>query len=496
MLENLEPKNVFHYFEEICNIPHGSGNVDAISDYLVAFAKKHDLWVSQDALKNVIIIKEASKGKEEKPAVMIQGHMDMVAVKEPEADIDMTKDSLRLAIDGDYVYAKQTSLGGDDGIAVAYGLALLADETISHPRIELVVTTEEEVGMDGATGIDLSPCQGMRMLNIDSEEEGQFVAACAGGLRIAGTLPVNRVKADDKVLWKKVMLTDFAGGHSGTEINKNSGNANVVMGWFLSEIKKKVDIRLVSLRGGLKDNAIPVEACAVIGLPLEGKGAGTGETDETNKRFEELCHHLEKEMQERFAATDPDCKVILEDMEDCAQEKPAAYLTAEDCERVLAFLREAPNGVQSMSRELEGLVQTSLNMGIMELTEDGMQVTFSLRSSVAKEKDELEETVCALVEKYGGTAAKSGEYPAWEYKTDSPLREHMIRIYEKQYGKKPEVLSLHAGLECGILAAKKPGLDCVSFGPDIFDIHTTREKLSISSVKRVWDFLVEVIETL
>ena len=180
MLENLEPKKVFQYFEEICSIPHGSGNVDAISDYLVEFAKKWGLWWTQDELKNIIIIKEASEGKEDRPAVMIQGHMDMVAVKEPDADLDMTKDGLRLGIDGDYVYARDTSLGGDDGIALAYGLALLSDESISHPRIELVITTEEEVGMEGATGIDLSPCQGMQMLNIDSEEEGQFVAACAG----------------------------------------------------------------------------------------------------------------------------------------------------------------------------------------------------------------------------------------------------------------------------------------------------------------------------
>lgn len=486
MLENLEPKSVFRYFEEICSIPHGSGNVDAISDYLVAFAREHDLWVSQDTWKNVIIIKEASEGKEDRPAVMIQGHMDMVAVKDPESDIDMTKDPLRLGIEDDYVYAEHTSLGGDDGIAVAYGLALLSDETISHPRIELVVTAEEEVGMEGATGIDLSPCQGMRMLNIDSEEEGQFVAACAGGIRVNGTIPVKREKGQKKLIWKKVMLTDFAGGHSGTEIHKNSGNANVVMGWFLSELSKRVDIKLSSLYGGSKDNAIPVEACAVVGISDE-KETKAGED------FESVCRMLEQEMQKRYAETDPDCQLVMEDV---AAETEPSCLVREDCEKVLAFLKEAPNGVQSMSREPEGLVQTSLNLGIMKLQEGEMQVAFSLRSSVSKEKDELEAKVCTLVKKYGGSTSGSGEYPAWEYKKESPLREHMIRVYEKQYGEKPEVLSLHAGLECGILAAKKPGLDCVSFGPDILDIHTTREKLSISSVKRVWNFLVEVIETL
>ena len=486
MLENLEPKNVFQYFEEICRIPHGSGNVAAISDYLADFAKAHGLWYSQDEWKNVIIIKEASKGKEDKPAVMIQGHMDMVAVKEPDADIDMTKDPLRLAIEGDYVFAKQTSLGGDDGIAVAYGLALLADESISHPRLELVVTTEEEVGMEGATGIDLSDCQAMQMLNIDSEEEGQFVAACAGGIRVNGTIPVRREKAEEKLCWKKIMLTGFAGGHSGTEINKNSGNANLIMAWLLKELAKKVDIKLADLFGGLKDNAIPIEACAVVGISDRDENG-------SNPEFENVCRSLEQEIKVRFAATDPDCKVTVEGLQ--LQTAPD-YLTKDDRDRILAFLNEVPNGVQSMSHELEGLVQTSLNMGIMKLQENEMQAAFSLRSSVAKEKDELKENVCTLVKKYEGSTTESGDYPAWEYKTESPLREHMIRIYEKQYGKKPEILSLHAGLECGILAAKKPGLDCVSFGPDILDIHTTREKLSISSVKRVWDFLVEVIDTL
>ncbi len=521
MLENLNPKKVFQYFEEICSIPHGSGNVDAISDYLVKFAKEHGLWCSQDKLKNVIMIKEASPGKEDRPAVMIQGHMDMVAVKEPGADIDITKDGLKLRIDGDYVYAKDTSLGGDDGIALAYGLALLSDESISHPRIELVITTEEEVGMEGATGIDLSPCQGMQMLNIDSEEEGQFVAACAGGIRVNGRIPVERVPVEEnsakeeqnggcnykKCLCKKIMLTGFSGGHSGTEIGKNGGNANIVLGWFLNELSKEVDITIYEIQGGLKDNAIPVEAYAVVGnvADLENVlGADRKEWSEESpeesgklweKRFMDCCDRLQKEMQERFLITDPECRVIVSD---CAKEEKGslACLRTEDAKKILAFLAEAPNGVQAMCEEPEGLVQTSLNLGIMKLEEDGLQTAFSLRSSVAKEKEELKEKVCGLIEKYNGLVTTTGDYPAWEYKKESPLREKMIAVYEKQYGKKPLVLSLHAGLECGILAAKKPGLDCVSFGPDILDIHTTRERMSISSVKRVWEFLVEVIEEL
>lgn len=510
MLENLEPKNVFGYFEEICSIPHGSGNVAAVSDYLVRFAKDHGLWVRQDELKNVIIIKEASEGKEDQPPVMIQGHMDMVAVKEPEADIDLTKDPLDLAINGDYVYAKDTSLGGDDGIAVAYGLALLSDESISHPRIELIITTEEEVGMEGATAIDLTPCRGIQMLNIDSEEEGQFVAACAGGVRINGNIPVKREEKEQKgitgkenpeeiLYWNRIMLTGFAGGHSGTEIDRNSGNANIVLGWFLKELSHEFHIKLGALQGGLKDNAIPIEAWAVVGIT--DIAVKEGATASKAEKFEAACRKLEKEMQDRYKDTDPDCRMELTILKNKAElekylGKDQTCLKTEDCAGIISFLSEAPNGVQSMSKELEGLVQTSLNLGIMKLEGNEMQVSFSLRSSVAREKEELKVRVWKLVEKYHGTVGTTGDYPAWEYKKESPLRDHMIAVYEKQYGKKPLVLSLHAGLECGILAAKKPGLDCVSFGPDILDIHTTRERMSISSVKRVWDFLVEVIETL
>lgn len=498
-MNNLKPEEVFRYFKEICQIPHGSGNVDAISDYLVAFAKEHGLWVTQDDAKNVIMIKEASAGKEESPAIMIQGHMDMVAVKEPDATIDMEKDPLQLAVDGDYIYAKDTSLGGDDGIAIAYGLALLSDESLVLPRIELVITTDEEVGMDGATVIDLTPCKAMMMLNIDSEEEGQFVAACAGGIRVNGSLSVTRESGyceqksgcdsmeSASYYERKVMLTGFAGGHSGTEIGKRGGNANKVMGWFLYELRKEVDIKMVGLQGGEKDNAIPLEAEAVIGVKAEQL-----------EQFESVCKKLEAEMQKAYEATDPDCKVMI-----CREETycknvdiECAWISDKDFDAILALLNEAPNGVQKMSEELPGLVQTSLNLGIMKLDETEFQVALSLRSSVADEKVELMNTVCALIEKYKGIVSTTSDYPAWEYKKESPLRDHMVAVYEKQYGKKPEVLSLHAGLECGILADKRPGLDCVSFGPDILDIHTTRERMNISSVQRTWEFLLEVVQTL
>lgn len=492
MLENLKPERVFQYFEEISRIPHGSGNVAAISDYLVAFAKNHHLQVMQDGLKNVIIIKEASEDRKDRPPVMLQGHMDMVTVKDAGVDMDLKKDALRLRVDGDYLSAEGTSLGGDDGIAVAYGLALLSDDHISHPRLELVITTEEEVGMEGASGIDLSICQGKQMLNIDSEEEGEFVVACAGGLRVNGRITVCRETDRENRKRYKVMLIGFAGGHSGTEIYKNSGNANVLMGQFLKKLAKEVDIKLESLQGGEKDNAISTFAYVVLGIRAE---------DET--QFLDVCKKLEAEMKQQYKETDPDCRMEIlpyaegeAGMADKTLQNSVSYLNAADFETLVSVFAEMPNGVQSMSRELEGLVQTSLNFGIMELFEKELSIAFSLRSSDAGEKEALREKVCKILEMHHARVEITGDYPAWEYKKDSPLREHMLTIYEKQYGKKPEVISLHAGLECGILAAKKPGLDCVSFGPDILDIHTTKERMSISSVQRVWNFLVEVIETL
>lgn len=482
-MQQLAPEKVFHYFRDICNIPHGSGNVDAISDYLVDFAKAHGLWVKQDEMKNVIMIKEASAGRENSPALMIQGHMDMVAVKDATADIDLTKEPLRLAVDGDFLYAEDTSLGGDDGIAIAYGLALLDDADISMPRMELVITTDEEVGMEGATAIDLSPCEAMMMLNIDSEEEGEFVAACAGGVRVNGSFKAEMLPFAEDYYVYEVILTGFAGGHSGTEIDKKGANANKVMGYFLGELDKATDMQLGYLKGGEKDNAIPVEAEAVIGIKEEQK-----------ELFEQLCAKLEAEIKQQYKETDPECKLLVS--RKVLSEKEVLRLSDGDKTRLLAFLNEAQNGVTEMSRELPGLVQTSLNLGIMEWEENVFRIAFSLRSSVAEEKDALKKTVCELVEKHGGNVSVTGEYPAWEYKADSPLREHMLDVFEKQYGRKPKVLSLHAGLECGILAAKKPGLDCVSFGPDILDIHTTRERMSISSVQRTWKFLREVVETL
>lgn len=497
MLEKYQPKKVLHYFEQICRIPHPSYHCEAISNYLMDFAKAHGLEAYQDQFYNVIIIKEATAGKEELEPIMIQGHMDMVTVKDDGIRIDMQKEGLQLAIDGDYIYAKGTSLGGDDGIAIAYGLALLDDETLSLPRIELVVTTEEEVGMEGATGIDLSVCRANRMLNLDSEDEGEFVVACAGGMRVHADMEAGeKLPLTENELLYCIEVGGLAGGHSGTEIIRHSANACKVIGSVLHGLwAMDCPFMTMDLEGGTKDNAIPIYAKALIAVSKERKDQIKANIDK-----------LQEDFRKQYGATDPDgyvkCSEVepadRNDMQSCLQntKKEILLFSKERTRQIIDFLCEVPNGVQSMCTEMPELPQTSLNLGIMKGEADGIHFDFSLRSSVSAEKKELCDKVCEIIDKYEGTYELGGDYPAWEYKADSALREHLVRVYEKQYGKLPEVLSIHAGLECGILASKKPGLDCVSVGPDILDIHTTRERLSISSVQRVWKFLVEALETL
>ena len=482
MLEHLEPKVVFSYFEKICSIPHGSGNVQNISNYLVEFAKERNLEYIQDEVYNVIIKKPGTKGYEAKEPGIIQGHMDMVAVKKPECTKDMLTESLDVKTEGDFVYAEGTSLGGDDGIAVAYALALLDSKDIPHPPLEVVITVDEEVGMDGALFIDLSPLKGKKLLNIDSEKEGELTVSCAGGMRINGSLPVQWESITENMQGKQVTLTGLLGGHSGVEIHKNRGNANVLVGYVLQELSKKVNIKILSLEGGTKDNAIPREAKATILL-----------TENDVSYYEESIKEIEKAIQEKFKETDKGVRIVSKDVSVKPERKALSQVSASN---IIKLLNTVPNGVQAMSRQLEGLVETSLNLGIIVLKEEEFSATFSLRSSVVSEKEKLRDKVAGILDSLGGSYVFSGDYPAWEYKEDSKLRDTFVEVYEKMYGKKPVVLSIHAGLECGILADKIEDLDSVSFGPDMEDIHTTEEKLSISSTKRVWEFLLELLKSL
>ncbi len=475
VLGGLEPKRVFSYFEEICGIPHGSGNMERISNYLVGFAKSRGLTYYQDALYNVVIIKEASDGYEKEEPIILQGHMDMVAVKKPDAAIDMKKEGLKLEIDGDKISAKDTSLGGDDGIAVAYALALLADDHIKHPRLEVVLTVEEEVGMEGAVAIDLSMLKGHCMINLDSEEEGIFWTSCAGGGQAMVRLPVERTVETGSHY--RVKICGLLGGHSGAEIHKGRANSNILMGRVLAQTEQNTMV--ISAAGGLADNAIPRETEAEFLVK-----------EENENEFCALMAAIEQTFQKEFEGKDDGLRVVMEKL----GTGDASVLTDASRRKVTDLLVLQPNGVQTMSAAIDGLVQTSLNLGILNLGEDALECHTSVRSSLQSEKDALVMKLTKLAELFGAEFAVSGEYPAWEYRQDSPLRDRMVAVYRDMYGVEPKIEAIHAGLECGILSAKIPNLDGVSIGPNMENIHTTEETLSISSTVRVWEFLLRVLE--
>lgn len=475
VLGDLEPKSVFRFFEEICAIPHGSGNVEKLSDYLVSFAKERGLFCRQDELKNVIISKEASPGYEGKEGIILQGHMDMVAVKKPECSIDMRTDPLQLAVEGDYISAKNTSLGGDDGIAVAYALAVLDDDSLPHPHLDVVITVDEETGMYGAKALDMSDIKGTRLLNLDSEEEGYFLAGCAGGASVRHLLPVSREERKGTLYTCKIC--GLLGGHSGGEIHKERGNANSLTGRLLQALSEKTDIGICGLFGGLADNAIPREAA------LQFVAA------DREEEIERCVKELEETLQAELSTKDPGVRIEIEREQNVA--KRCLDRTSGDKVRKLLLLM--PNGVQAMSADMHGLVQTSLNNGIMCLEEDVFSVITSVRSSVSSEKELLITRISALTKLLGGAVEISGDYPGWTYQKESPFRDLCMKVYEEMYGRKPKIMAIHAGVECGILLEKKPDLDCISLGPDMKDIHTTEEKLSISSTKRVWEYLCRVL---
>ncbi len=473
-LAGLQPASVFGYFEKLCSYPHGSGNTKQISDYLVSFAQEHGLRYIQDDLNNVILFGEGTCGYEDHEPVVLQGHMDMVCDKDADCPIDMDTQGLDVTHDGTYVFAKGTTLGGDNGIAVAYALALLADKTIPHPPLEVIITVDEETGMFGATGIDLSMLKGRTLLNLDSEDEGIFTVSCAGGARGTISLPVHRRAVYGPCV--RLTVEGLQGGHSGVEIHKNRANANKAMGELLSRVQKLMPLCITKLTGGSKDNVI-THSCQVT---LVAMGMHP-------EKINEVAQQLENEIREQY--DEPNVKIYGDDVDALG----GNALTTEDTAKVIALLCAAPNGVQSWSQDIEGLVQTSLNLGVVRL-EEQLHMTFAVRSSVNQEKRELLAKLRELAQFNGADYSEVGDYPAWEYKKDSRLRETMVEVYRQMYGAEPQVVAIHAGLECGILSDKLPGLDCVSIGPNMKDIHTSREKLEIASTRRTWEFLLEVLK--
>ena len=476
ILDNIEPRRVMHWFEELCQIPHGSGNTKKISDFCVKFAEERSLEHCQDELNNVIIVAPPSPGYEGSPAVIIQGHLDMVCEKTADCGIDFQTDGLTLETDGEQVWALGTTLGADDGIAIAMALAMLEDKSLPHPRLEAVFTVDEETGMYGAAGIDCSRLQGRTMLNLDSEDEGIFTAGCAGGVRANCALPVETEPLSGSAV--RITVSGLTGGHSGQEIDKCRASANMLMGRVLAALLPDAGFRLAGLSGGNMDNAICVRADAI---------AAVSDPDAARKTVAEL----EKTLKREYETPDPGLCVELEKTvgwETC--------MTRESTEKCVSALLMFPFGVQEMCPDIPGLVETSLNLGILRAGPDGFTASFSVRSSVGSRKELLKLKLDTIMRALGGSVSFAGQYPAWEFRRDSRLRDTMTEVFREQYGREPRVLTIHAGLECGLLGEKLPGLDCVSIGPDLHDIHTPRERMDIASVQRVWLFVLEVLKRL
>ncbi|MCD7905408.1 MAG: aminoacyl-histidine dipeptidase [Clostridiales bacterium] len=475
--DKLLCKNVIKFFSEINRIPRGSGNEKGISDFLVKFAKERGLEVIQDEALNVLIRKPAYPGFEKGSPVILQGHMDMVCEKNAGKEHDFLNDPIDLIFDGDYIKADRTTLGADDGVAVAMAMAVLDSDIIPHPPLEVLITTDEEVGMFGARAFDTDLLRGRILINIDSEVEGVFMAGCAGGARAVVTLPVSLKKPEGKLAFK-LIVTGLKGGHSGVDINKERANANKLLARALKHIKTRMPIEAGDLFGGSKDNAIPREAQAVI-------------TASDKAAVEKAVYILNNELSAEYSAADPNVKVVLEETS-----VPEAVFDEESLNRVIGALLLIPCGIINMSGNIPGLPETSNNIGSVRTKGDKVILSGSLRSAVETRKDFVESVIDSAARLAGGTAEFSGDYPVWEFKEESVIRPLIAEVYERLYGKKAVADIIHAGLECGLLEGKCPDLDMISMGPDIFDIHTPDERLSISSTERTYKLLTEVLNVL
>ncbi len=484
-LESLQPSKVFNFFEEIAAIPHGSKNTKLISDYVVSVAKRHNLKYIQDDSNNVVVYMDACftgtdvSDANDMDTVILQGHLDMVCEKTDDSDFDFSCEGLILNVEDGFLKAEGTTLGGDDGIAVAYMLALMDSDDIPHPPLELVFTVDEEIGMLGAQAFDMSTLSGKKLLNIDSEDEGHLLVSCAGGATATLHFPILRRGAQgDKY---RIVVSGLKGGHSGVEIDKGRANADIVLGKLLQSIFFVDDtMRVITVRGGLKDNAIPVKAEAFI-----------VSKNETEVKAE-VSRFLE-EYRESYKDADPDLSITIEKVNVNSDVYPLDE--AANLSFVMAY-GSLPNGVIKMSEDIEGLVQTSLNLGIMDTFSEEITLSFSVRSSVNKEKEALIDELAAIVQSAGGTMTVEGEYPAWEYKEESKLRDVMTAKYEEMFQEKMVVEAIHAGVECGLFVDSIEGLDAVSFGPNIYDIHTPKERLDIASTERTWNFILAVLKDL
>ncbi|NDL68625.1 aminoacyl-histidine dipeptidase [Anaerotalea alkaliphila] len=484
LYESLQPETVFRYFKEINNIPRASGQEKALSDWIVSFARERGLEVHQDSRYNVLVRKPASPGLEGMPGVVLQGHLDMVCEKNKGTVHDFSKDPIRMEVDGGFLRAKGTTLGADNGIAVAMGLAVLDDRDLVHPPLEVLLTTDEEVGMTGALEFDLNLLEGKYLLNLDSEEEGELVVGCAGGLKALLELPVSRTPVPtDAGILLEVSITGLQGGHSGMEIHKNRGNAARLTGTILCKLRDSLDFQLVALQGGEKDNVIPREAFLQVFL-----------TPSQRERFEEAMTAASAEIREETRLTEPGLAIRWNVLEPSA---PALeVLDGASLETVLFLLACLPNGVQSMSPELEGFVESSLNLGKVALEQDRMLFLFAIRSSVRTKKYWIARQLQLFADQVDAKLERTADYPQWPVRMEGVLLAKAVAVHEELYGKKPLVKTLHAGVEPGVILEGRPDMEAISLGPDMSGVHSPEERLDIASTARTWDYLLALLAKL
>ncbi|MGM0641051.1 MAG: aminoacyl-histidine dipeptidase [Thermotogota bacterium] len=481
VLKGISPEKVLYWFEELSKIPRCSKEEEKVSDWLVSFAKKRDLEYIQDEALNVIIRKPGTKGFENHDFVTLQGHMDMVCEKNLDTKHDFTKDPIKLRVEDDYIYATGTTLGADDGIAVAYQLALLDSNDIPHPPLEMLITSDEETGMGGANNLSPKNIKGKTLINIDSEEEGVFLVSCAGGMRDKIRLNIEWEKAKDELLPFKIKLGGLKGGHSGMEINKQRGNANKLMGRFLLDANDTMDFYIYSVNGGAKDNAIPREFVTKIMM----KNKDLDEMEEKIKKWNEI-------FQKEYRVQDSNIDITISKI----SEEVKKVFSKTTTSKMITLLNLIPNGVLGMSSEIEDLVETSSNLGVVKTHEYSIEFDSATRSSVESKKQEVHHTARLVSEMIGAEIITSAPYPAWQYQPDSKIRDVFKKVYTEKFNKEPEIAAIHAGLECGLLSQKLDNVDMISFGPNMYDVHTPDEHISISSINRMWEFLKEVLKEL
>lgn len=477
-LLNLQSKMVFKFFEEISAIPRASYEEQLISAYLVDFAKKRNLEYYIDDLYNVIIKKKGTFNLENAPAVAIQNHIDMVCEKNKVVQHDFTKDPIKLIYDGDLIKADGTTLGADNGIGVAMCLALLDSNDIPHPPIEGIFTSSEESGMEGASSLDCTKITAKTFLNLDSEEEGVFTVGCAGGVKAEIEIPIEKEETNKNFSSYLIHISGLFGGHSGLHITKGRANANKLLIRTLQEIKQKFDVQLNLIAGGSKDNAITREAEAIISF-----------NQNDFKNIELFVNNLKQTLILEHINVDENLEISINQVDFFANS-----FSKNSFDKVVSAIYLLPNGVYSMSTSLVDLPESSMNIGVVKTLDDKVFIVCALRSAVPSKKTELMEKITILMNLLNSKVTFRGDYPAWEYNQNSKIKQLCIDTYKNIHGEEPKLDITHAGLECGLISEKLPNIDIISFGPNIYNPHSPNETVSISSVDRVWQFLLNLLE--